>query len=264
MLGVPWVKPVPTGCSIQMTLVLLLSVSRALGGGVIWRSYKFVQLYVFRTGKKVPCCHKKGPFSVIRPLRELQPGPPFNLSSSRQHKSGLTQRRNSPDHKLIITCIGIAAGEEPEEQFPALSRRFRDWQQTSIRLADIEVDIWNSRAIDNKPLGILVEKPRSRGFTFLGCRSPWAGGEIALFGPGQVPMVQSCPGPVTRGCLSHSPKGKEAEQRCESHREYCGMAGKEIGKDVGDLRHFINIFCSILIRLHFCLRYVIYDDRVHM
>lgn len=55
-----------------------VSTSKAALLGI---TYRLVQLYELATGARVPCCHKKGPFSVKRPLRELHPGPPFNLNS---------------------------------------------------------------------------------------------------------------------------------------------------------------------------------------
>lgn len=62
-----------------MTLVLdgfvSLDSSECLGK----QSHRFVQLYEFGVGANVPSCQRKGPFSVNKPLKELQPGPPLSL-----------------------------------------------------------------------------------------------------------------------------------------------------------------------------------------
>jgi hypothetical protein len=55
-VGVPVEKPVPTGCSIQTTLV------------------RRFHAHGFDTGLYVPYCHVKGPFSWSRPSRDEQPG----------------------------------------------------------------------------------------------------------------------------------------------------------------------------------------------
>lgn len=54
-----------------------------------------------------------------------------------------------PDGNLLVGGR-VAGREEPEKQFAGLVRRGRDGQQASIGLSNIEVDIRNSRAIDNK------------------------------------------------------------------------------------------------------------------
>ena len=61
----------------------------------------------------MPACQVKGPFSVRRPLRELQPGPPLNLSVMTQ--SGRPEPLSSalvPNYNLI--CSGrVRGGKEP-------------------------------------------------------------------------------------------------------------------------------------------------------
>jgi hypothetical protein len=52
----PVEKPVPTGCSTQMTLVSVC------------------QLQGLANGLNVPYCHRKGPFSCRSPSKDEQPG----------------------------------------------------------------------------------------------------------------------------------------------------------------------------------------------
>jgi hypothetical protein len=61
MFGVPFVNPVPTGCSMYTT------------------SDTVVHAFGFATGPDVPGCHEIGPFSSRKPSSELQPGPPLSL-----------------------------------------------------------------------------------------------------------------------------------------------------------------------------------------
>ena len=54
----------------------------------------------------MPACHVKGPFSVRRPLRELQPGPPLNLGRTSQ-RVNQNERARTLHH---ITTSSVAAG----------------------------------------------------------------------------------------------------------------------------------------------------------
>ena len=54
----------------------------------------------------MPACHVKGPFSVRRPLRELQPGPPLNLEPTNK-PANLNELARLP---YQITTSSVAAG----------------------------------------------------------------------------------------------------------------------------------------------------------
>ena len=53
--------------------------------------------------------------------------------------------------------VGVGGGEEPEEKLAGLIGVARDGEKASIALTDIEVDLWNGRAVDDELLSGVVE-----------------------------------------------------------------------------------------------------------
>ena len=82
-----------------------------------------------------------GPFSWRKPSREEQPGPPRSLLDgfSELVVNLLTVQ---PDSDLVIS-IWVLRGEEPEVELGGLVGSLADGEETSVRLANVEVDIGN-------------------------------------------------------------------------------------------------------------------------
>ena len=106
----------------------------------------------------MPACHVKGPFSVRRPLRELQPGPPLNLRATSQPKSqegwaqppyqmttssvaaGFVEGKNlNVDGKRDSSTEDLCNLNIPKEELSSLVGSGRYWNQSSIRLADVKL-----------------------------------------------------------------------------------------------------------------------------
>ena len=119
---------------------------------------KFTHVYGFGVGANVPACHVKGPFSVRRPLRELQPGPPLNLRAKSQPGSqegwaeppyhmttssvaaGFVEGKNlNVDGKCGSSTEDLSKFRIPKEELSSLVGGGRYWDQSSIRLADIKL-----------------------------------------------------------------------------------------------------------------------------
>ena len=119
---------------------------------------KFTHVYGFGVGPNVPDCHVKGPFSVRRPLRELQPGPPLNLGVMSQ--PGSQEGWAQPPYHMTTSSVasGFVEGKNlkitgkrasstedlskldiPKEELSSLVGGGRYWDQSSIGLADIKL-----------------------------------------------------------------------------------------------------------------------------
>jgi hypothetical protein len=125
---------------------------------------RFAQLYVFWTGARVPDSQVKGPFSVNRPLSEEHPGPPLSLTltlalTAMMFIYGTYQMTTSSGQLVLVEGKNLSLVSQvrdgktvriPEEQLPGLTGIFRDGQQASIRLANVEGNLGNTRSIDRK------------------------------------------------------------------------------------------------------------------
>src|ERR1700709_153265 len=75
-VGVPVLKPVPTGCSI---LLMVSSRVRYCQLSTYHRTLvKLVHAYGFTTGPGVPGLQTNLPFSSRKPFKDEHPGPPLN------------------------------------------------------------------------------------------------------------------------------------------------------------------------------------------
>jgi hypothetical protein len=54
-----------------------------------------------------------------------------------------------PDGNFLWAVLP-SRGEEPKEELASLIRSIRDGQKTSVRLANVEGNLWNTGTIDGK------------------------------------------------------------------------------------------------------------------
>lgn len=96
---------------------------------------RLVHEYEFCTGESVPASHVNGPFSVNRPLRELQPGPAY-LSVSVMENWHRSHTSIEPQRNLV-GGIGICRRKEPEEKLSRFIWIVTNWQKTGVRFLTI-------------------------------------------------------------------------------------------------------------------------------
>ena len=56
----------------------------------------------FFTGRKVPDCHRNGPFSWKRPSKDEQPGPPFSQMVTSFEAAGFSEGKNQNHNRLWL------------------------------------------------------------------------------------------------------------------------------------------------------------------
>ena len=68
---------------------------------------KLTHVYGFWVGPIVPDSQVKGPFSLKRPLRELQPGPPLNLRELENREAYVIASQANVPHGYLILGFGV-------------------------------------------------------------------------------------------------------------------------------------------------------------
>lgn len=164
-------------------------------------------------GARVPSCHRNGPFSVIRPLRELHPGPPFNLRVHVRSFFSYLTRHNSP-YKNFLARIGVRAREEPKVQLSLLIGVLRDGQQAGIGLSNIKVDVRNRGAVHDKLLGLLSQE-LGRVALLDGLLRGRGDARVAL--SSRVLAVEGIEGALVEGRLGQCPERQQCADELEMH-----------------------------------------------
>ena len=144
-------NPTPTISHVKTTL-LRRNPRQVPGCSTQTILVKLTQVYGFCTGANVPASHVKGPFSVKRPDRELQPGPPLNHMVISSEALGLLDGKNlQVVHKLrLVHMPGAIIAANPR----------RAYQKNSCRVSFFADEMGRRPAYDsptsNGTSGILV------------------------------------------------------------------------------------------------------------
>jgi hypothetical protein len=150
MLGVPWEKPVPTGCSTKRMLE------------------RFVQLHWLTVGFAWPNDHENGceyaqKIRFERGKTKEKKKKAYTVLLEEAFEGGAAGPAVGPEDEVVEAALR-ARGEEPEEELARLGGVRADGQEAGPRGADVKVDLRDRRAVDVKFLSVVqtaVSLPRS-------------------------------------------------------------------------------------------------------